>query len=157
MADLLTQKEGFTNAQDAVAFALAGNAYFTIKSLKSGDHFTYRVAQCEDKLNLWFVSVLTGSDNNSNYTYIGTIRSAQATVRGDAVFAHGRKSKIGIDAPSVKAFTWTWRYLIEMGMIPEKLEVRHEGRCGRCGKRLTVPESIDRGIGPDCASKMECV
>lgn len=27
------------------------------------------------------------------------------------------------------------------------------GRCGDCGKALTDPESIERGIGPDCAAK----
>lgn len=27
------------------------------------------------------------------------------------------------------------------------------GNCWRCGRLLTVPESIERGIGPDCASK----
>lgn len=26
------------------------------------------------------------------------------------------------------------------------------GRCGRCGRRLTDPESIRRGIGPECAA-----
>ena len=31
------------------------------------------------------------------------------------------------------------------------LEVWHEGRCGRCNRALTVPESIASGIGPECA------
>ena len=26
----------------------------------------------------------------------------------------------------------------------------HEGRCGRCGRKLTVPESIEAGYGPEC-------
>jgi hypothetical protein len=30
--------------------------------------------------------------------------------------------------------------------------VWHEGRCGRCGRKLTVPESIESGFGPECAS-----
>jgi hypothetical protein len=40
------------------------------------------------------------------------------------------------------------------GRIPETVEIWHEGRCCRCGRRLTVPESIYAGIGPDCAGKM---
>ena len=28
------------------------------------------------------------------------------------------------------------------------------GRCGKCGRTLTDPESIDRGIGPECWSRM---
>jgi hypothetical protein len=30
------------------------------------------------------------------------------------------------------------------------LEIWHEGRCGRCGRKLTVPESIHNGYGPEC-------
>jgi hypothetical protein len=28
------------------------------------------------------------------------------------------------------------------------------GRCWRCGRRLTVPASIHRGLGPECAKKV---
>jgi hypothetical protein len=28
--------------------------------------------------------------------------------------------------------------------------VWHEGSCARCGKKLTVPESIESGFGPEC-------
>jgi hypothetical protein len=27
---------------------------------------------------------------------------------------------------------------------------QHTGKCGRCGRKLTDPQSIARGIGPDC-------
>ncbi len=30
----------------------------------------------------------------------------------------------------------------------------HEGRCGRCGRTLTVPESVTEGIGPECRKIM---
>jgi hypothetical protein len=38
--------------------------------------------------------------------------------------------------------------------LPPDAEVMHEGRCACCGRPLTVPESIERGIGPDCWEKM---
>lgn len=31
---------------------------------------------------------------------------------------------------------------------------KHTGHCGMCGKSLTDQESIDRGIGPVCASRL---
>ena len=37
--------------------------------------------------------------------------------------------------------------------IPEHLEIFHEGRCCACGRKLTTPESILSGIGPECAKK----
>lgn len=30
------------------------------------------------------------------------------------------------------------------------VEIWHEGKCGRCGRQLTVPESIESGFGPEC-------
>jgi predicted metal-dependent hydrolase len=32
--------------------------------------------------------------------------------------------------------------------------VHHEGKCGRCGRLLTVPSSIESGIGPECSKIM---
>ncbi len=29
----------------------------------------------------------------------------------------------------------------------------YEGRCSRCGRKLTVPASIHHGLGPECAGK----
>jgi hypothetical protein len=34
------------------------------------------------------------------------------------------------------------------------LEVYHEGKCGRCNRKLTTPASVLTGIGPDCAEIM---
>ena len=61
----------------------------------------------------------------------------------------------GVDAPSFRAMSYALKNLYD-DKIPEALEIRHEGSCGRCGRPLTVPSSIDRGIGPDCAALM-CV
>jgi hypothetical protein len=47
----------------------------------------------------------------------------------------------------------TFKTLLESiakGALPSGWEFRHEGRCGRCGRTLTVPESIDSGFGPEC-------
>lgn len=53
-------------------FLLAGKAIFTVVSKKSGNRFTYKVKKY-DNGDLWFVSVLTGPDNYSSYSYLGTI------------------------------------------------------------------------------------
>jgi len=95
-----------------------------------------------------FVKLLTGSDNENSYSYLGNLRLAP-----HPRYEHGRKSAIGEDAPGAKAIGW---YLAKLlGNAPTHgVEVWHEGRCGRCGLKLTVPESVARGIGPDCAEKM---
>lgn len=131
-----------TSCGDVLTFALAGNARLTIVSRATGTRFSYRLRATEDGKGT-FVGVLTAPDM---YTYLGFIR--------DHEFKRTAKSKIGEDAPSCKAFTFFWRHLIERHRIHDGIEVWHEGHCGRCGRTLTVPESIQRGIGPDCAQQM---
>jgi len=124
-------------------FALAGNATLTVQNPNTGNRFTFKIrckTNANGKKSPHFVSVLNGSDNYSNYAYIGFIRD-------DKFIWGGGKAKAGKDSPSVKAFIWFWNHIGN----PAPAEVWHEGKCGRCGRKLTVPESIERGIGPECA------
>lgn len=132
-----------TTAADALAFICGGRATFTVRSTKTGTRFTFRVRLSDDK-RMRFVSVLTGPDD---YTYLGHVHI------GRDIYFHGRKSRVTEDAPSNKAFAWVWRELVRDNM-PPTLEVWHEGACGRCGRRLTVPESIASGFGPECITRI---
>lgn len=130
-------------------FMLAGNARVTLENPGTGNRFTYRVRAPKvqrDGKPVWFVSVLTGSNNEDDYTFLGTIFS-------DGTFRRSAKSRIGEDAPSAKAFAWAWGRVFSVSNWAPA-QIRHEGRCGRCGRALTVPSSIDTGLGPDCAEKM---
>lgn len=138
----------FGNAHDALAYILAGRATVTLVSKKTQTRFTYRITIADDG-NCHFVGLLSGPDNQADYRYIGRI------ARG--VFWIGRKvprpGDLSRDTPSVKAFDWSYRQLVR-GILPEQLEIWHEGSCGRCGRALTVPDSIARGLGPICSSKL---
>ena len=127
-------------------FVLAGKAHFTLVSTKTGTRFTYKVNVSEDG-NVAFVSLLTGSDNNSDYSYFANIRPRNLS------YWHGKKAKMTEDAPGAKAFAWFWSRLQRHAAMPE-LEFWHEGRCARCARRLTVPSSIASGLGPECAGKI---
>lgn len=135
----------FQDGTLAKTFALAGRARLTVRSCKTGVRFTFRIVQRDEK-KPHFVSLLTGPDNTHSYTYIGTIFEGQR-------YAHGKKSTISADASSNKAFAWVWAFL-SRGELPPGCEVWHEGTCARCGRALTVPESVSRGLGPDCAEAM---
>ena len=127
-------------------FVQGGNAYFTLRSVKTGTRYTYRVAQAKDG-SMFFVSLLAGPDNWENYRYMGIISR-------DRQFRTTAKSQYKADSTPVKAFAWTWER-ISAGRPIDGVELWHEGKCGRCGRRLTVPESIASGFGPECAGKME--
>lgn len=130
--------------ENLMRFLRAGNARATFRSLRTGTRYTYRVRASKDGA-VWFVSVLTGADNNSSYTFVGTIFQ-------NGQYRHSSKSRIGQDAPSVKAFCWVMDRLNKKADLTD-LEVSHEGCCGRCGRALTVPESVKMGLGPECAKR----
>lgn len=132
---------------DAARFMLAGNATFTIVSGKTGARFTYKVRakEVDGGRTLHFVSVLTGADNENDFTFLGTIFDGRE-------FRHGHKSHIGPDAPSAKAFAWAFSRILG-GTLGTDASIHHEGKCGRCGRKLTVPSSIETGLGPECAER----
>lgn len=122
-----------------------GNATITLRSCKTGDRFTYKISKVPDDASKSFVAVLTGPDNSNSYQYLGMLR------RG--VFMRTKGSRISDDAVSHLAFKWSWEMLAKNHM-PRTLEIWHEGVCGRCGRKLTVPASIESGFGPECITKI---
>lgn len=55
------------------------------------------------------------------------------------------------DKVQLTAFPWLWNRLVNNKGLPDEIEVWHEGACCHCAKRLTVPASVELGMGPDCA------
>lgn len=133
---------------DVKAFILAGKAIFTLTSLKTGKRFTYKVSTPKDASGRakYFVRLLTQSDNTGYYQYLGMITTSDR-------YVHGRSSNISAGAPSAIAAAWFFQRLLA-DLPLTGVAIHHAGRCGRCGRLLTVPESIESGIGPECANKM---
>lgn len=127
-------------------FILAGKAVFTVRSLKSGKHFTFRIDQ-PSETKPHFVQVLTGPDNERDYTYLGWIKD------GNLYFHGTKKSRIEVTAPSAQAAGWTLpRILAEQPL--KGVELWHASQCARCGRKLTRPESIESGFGPECIKRI---
>ena len=130
---------------------LAGKAIFTLVSKKTGTRYTFKVkhmpasGQWPEK---YFVAYLNGPDNWTNYVTFG-----QINMNGN--FSMTRKAVeqgLSMNSAPVAAFNWTLGFL-NAGKEPLGVEVWHAGKCGRCGRLLTVPSSIEMGLGPECASK----
>jgi hypothetical protein len=146
------------------AYLLAGRARTTIVSKQTNKRFTYKVearrtsprreGETEEGYavrkaralrGVRFVMVMTGADNENDYTYIGHISE-------DRRFRLDRRSRLATETPSVRAWRWFWRVLRERHDSLDQCEVWHDGRCARCGRLLTVPDSVARGLGPVCAA-----
>lgn len=140
-----------TEADAVEKFILAGNATITLRSVATGMRWTFRIRKPDDFKGdrpIWFVSVLKGEDNENDYGYIGQIR-------GQAMphYERGRKCWPSFFNAS-DGFMWFSRWLFERDVVPPSVEVWHEGRCGRCNRKLTVPESIESGFGPECIGRV---
>lgn len=132
----------FQSAEDARRFALAGDATLTLQSRRTGQHYTYNIHKPDDQEtdNIRFVKVLGG---DGRYHYLGTVRRNRG-------FSTTEKSQFGSNSPQARAFAYFWTWTAE-NRLPGELAVLHEGRCGRCGRPLTNPESIRTGLGPICS------
>jgi len=151
---------------DAIeTYLLAGHARATLVSKDTERRFTYRVdvrriesrreSETEDEYGarkaealrgVRFVKVMTGADNEHDYTYIGHITE-------DRRFRLDRRSRLAATAPSVRAWRWFWEVLRGRREALARCEVWHDGRCARCRRLLTVPSSVASGLGPVCAAR----
>jgi len=144
-------------------FFIGGNCTFTVKVPEAfasqhgcNLHYTYKIECAEPNEKFpnpaHFVKLLTGPNNTEDFSYLGMLNPATGEVRLTA------KSYAHDTAWSVRIVRRVLAQVFEGEGMPKIIacgwDVDHEGRCGRCGRPLTVPESIEIGIGPDCAEQM---
>lgn len=125
-----------------------GNAIFTVSNGK-GDHYTYRIRKPSEDTP-YFAQMLTGPDNMSNYTYLGVMTATRTEGQLLLGLKLTAKSKMSEESKPVKVLRWALRAVTIGRTLPEGYAIQHEGRCCRCGRRLTDPDSITLGIGPEC-------
>ena len=128
-------------------FFRGGNATFTVSN-PTGEHYTFKIrrpkAEKPEDQPPFFVSLLAGPDNEGDYVYIGIFNPDTADVRLT------RKSRMKDESIPVKVVRWALRRFQAGDSLPSGYAIQHEGKCCRCGRTLTTPESIERGIGPEC-------
>ena len=148
----MTEKmKGKLDFGDAKKHMLAGKSTLTFKNSDTGKHLTYKVNKHKEK-NVWFVNFLSGSDNINDYSYLGVITPNYYTKHLE--FKLTANSKAGMDSVVFKGFNWIFNRIANNITFPDNLEAWHEGVCGRCGRTLTHPESIETGFGPRCITKI---
>lgn len=153
----LFEKFGSREEHDQmVSRLLAGSSKFTLTSEKTGQRFTYWIRSgAKDRNKNWstgnqnllffFVKVLTGPDNESSFTWMGTIQ--RQSLESMPHFSARRDFSA---APSRFAIEWFLHHLFVGGVIPQGATLEWASSCARCGRTLTVPESIQSGFGPEC-------
>ena len=135
-------KSGIIKHELALKFILGGKSFVTFLNTKTDNRFTFKVVK-HKKDDIFFVNVLTGPDI---YTFVGTVK--------DGVFRYSKKSSISNEAQSVNVFKYVVNKL-QSNNLPDFIEIYHDGRCGKCGRQLTVPVSIETGFGPECVKMLD--
>lgn len=132
------QHHHMTDPTQITEFMTAGRAIFTLVSRRTGKRFTYKQTRTKHDPRSFYVALRTQKDF---FSYLGLITPAQGLTTT-------HKSIVAPEA--LRALRW-FRTRLEHNLPLADVEFWHEGRCGRCNRLLTVPESITRGIGPECA------
>jgi hypothetical protein len=138
-------------------FVLAGDALFTIEMPAGSNpddrgrtHYTWLVQHVEANERFgesYFAKLLTGPENTRDYTYVGRldpftgqVKTTQKSQQWEGTYPLRLLNRI-------LARVWAGDH----GAYEQHgFKTRHEGKCGRCGRTLTVPESIESGFGPEC-------
>jgi hypothetical protein len=133
-------KVGQISHDKALDYILGGKSFVTFQNPSTTNRYTYKVVKHKVD-DIYFVHVLTNPDV---YMFLGSIK--------DYGFRYSKKSKIDRDAKSVIVFDYVFHHLI-MSSLNTSIEIFHDGRCGKCGRQLTDPVSVEYGLGPHCRKK----
>lgn len=144
-------------------FVLAGDAVFTIECpadwverVGGKSHYTYQVQAVESERygTSFFVRMLTGPDNTADFTYIGRLDTFTGQVTPTKASGwNERTTPLPVRLLNrVLARVWTSDH---DAYRRHGFKLHHEGKCGRCGRRLTVPASVESGIGPECVKMLK--
>lgn len=137
-------------------FMLAGKAEFTFelhpeyaKEKNLEKHYTFTVAKhttTEDNPKDLFFVRLRHLDHKKG-VYFGMLNTEEGKIYMT------KASTLAQDSLLVRLVNRAFQKLWEndtSGMNSAGFHIHHAGKCGRCGRKLTTPKSIETGLGPEC-------
>ena len=146
------------NGIKSLDFFTSGSAVFTVDNGRvDKDHrrYTYWIQERKHYGGVLhhYVRYLAGADNTNwrNYIYLGMLNTDDDTWLVEPT----TKSRFTSSHNLFQAINWALEVVRGGNPPPANALIIHEGRCARCSRRLTTPESITRGIGPECLSKIQ--
>lgn len=125
-------------------YLLAGRCIFTLYSEKLDQRYTYKITADNKNSERYFARVLFGCDNDNDYRYIGLFYTDKLALRTSSA-AH-----IPHTAPQFVMLQYFLAVVNGDYPWPPTCKFYPSVKCARCGRTLTTPESIERGIGPEC-------
>jgi len=115
----------------------------TIKNTKTNAHRTFRVKVVAkgSLTGSTIVELMTGPDNELSYTGFAFIQPTQ----------DGERLKIWHSKANFAKYQQILEHALGLKKHAfESLEVHASKNCRHCNRKLTTPESIAKGVGPEC-------
>jgi len=135
------------------------NGIYTIQNMETGEHRTFRVKTQKDDARFApgerVVALLTGPDNGNDYRGFGFVNGNEIALWRSKRTPAFRHYKAMLETAAAVLPEGDTEYREEIFQyFGRPYKVMMEVRCRRCNRRLTTPESIRRGLGPECADAM---
>ena len=149
--NMLDDKKGFIENIEALRYVLAGKCEFTVVSGKTGMKLGYKLTkkkanQVKDG-GSEFIYYLNTKLNNE-MVYCGVLFFDEPS--NSFKFGKGARGQLQADHLNVKSILYILNNLC-VGNTNLNMRIYHVGKCGRCGRALSTPESILTGLGPECS------
>lgn len=125
-------------------YCMGGNAIVTLIS-PSGEHHSYyiRAPWKEDKGDFASdIRFVYHKEKHNRWKYVGEIFNDGTRFKRTKSSCYWEENKVFKGAA----------YIVKMMNrdFPTSMVLKHGGCCSRCGRELTDPVSIERGLGPKC-------
>lgn len=128
---------------DIKKYLLAGNCTFTLYSSKKELRYTYKINR-ENNRQWYTCSVLYGSNNETDYRHMGVFSCANMLLMPLHI----------TDSWHFKMLKQFLQFIYNNEELPVTCMFYPSNNCAKCGKKLTTPESIERGFGPKCWAEL---
>lgn len=122
---------------------VVADGYYTIVGPKGG-HRTLHIQTVEDGNIKQWLSYLCGQDNTGDYKSVGFVIGSTVTLF---------KKYAGQYSDIVAAARFLISHVDSLDEYGRQYAIR-SGKCYRCNRMLTTPESVAQGLGPVCAGKV---
>lgn len=132
------------NVNQIKKYITAGNCTFTLYSSKIDKRYTYHITKDQYSSRRYFVSVLYGpeNDNSKLYRFLGLFYADSMILKVNSIGQY--------NSPQAKMIEAFFQIVDGQRNWPKTCEFYPSCKCARCGRKLTTPESIKKGIGPNC-------
>lgn len=144
----LSQSAGFDMSAlvaDRLFDVRTHNGFVSMVSKRTGEHRTFRVWTQSDDSSFMpgrrLVGLLSGPDNESDYIAFGVLSES-----GDCIHLWKKHKESAF-------FRWVAAALLDPVRYSDRVDFSFDGRCRRCNRLLTCPESVESGIGPICSER----